>query len=36
MALYKQNVVSSESLLLLAFVVLCGWAVVSWILSLLG
>ena len=34
MASHKQNVVSSESLLLLAFVVLCGWAVVSWILSL--
>ena len=34
MASYKQNVVSSESLLLLAFVVLCGWVVVSWTLSL--
>jgi hypothetical protein len=34
MASYKQFVVSSEGLLLLAFVVLCGWALVSWILSL--
>jgi len=34
MASYKQNLVSSESLLLLAFVVLCAWVVVSWILSL--
>ena len=34
MAWHKQIVVSSESLLLLAFVLLCGWVAVSWILSL--